>query len=83
MESPYWSKYHKTYYAWHNASQINLRKSTQGVYVIEAGRYTWKYVIMTKQINFLQYILNKPITSTLGQVYEAMKYDSKKGDNDH
>ena len=39
-----------------------------------------KYVNMTKIINFLNYILNEYLTSTLSLVYEAMKCDSRKGD---
>lgn len=39
-----------------------------------------KYVIMTKRINFLHYIISENMTSTLRQVYEAMKCESRKGD---
>ena len=35
---------------------------------------------MTKRINFLHYIISENMTSTLRQVYEAMKCDSRKGD---
>ena len=46
----------------------------------ELGDIPVKYVIMTKRINFLHYILNENMTSTLRLVYEAMKCDSRKGD---
>ena len=45
----------------------------------ELGDIPVKYVIMTKRINFLHYILNESMTSTLRLVYEAMKCDSRKG----
>ena len=35
---------------------------------------------LAKRLNFLHYILSENITSTLRQVYDTMKFDSRKGD---
>ena len=35
---------------------------------------------MKKRLNFLHYILKESITSTVRQVYDTLKHDSRKGD---
>ena len=35
---------------------------------------------MKKRLNFLHYILKETITSTVRQVYDTLKHDSRKGD---
>ena len=47
---------------------------------LELGILPLKYVIMTKRLNFLKYILNENITSMIRKVYEALKQESRKGD---
>ena len=47
---------------------------------LELGVIPVKYVIMAKRLNILHYILSEHITSTLRQVYDTMKFDSRKGD---
>ena len=47
---------------------------------LELGVIPVKYVIMGKRLNFLYYILSESISSTMRQVYETMKSESRKGD---
>ena len=39
-----------------------------------------KFILKGKWANFLKYILNESKTSTIRQVYEALKDDTRKGD---
>ena len=48
--------------------------------LLELGVLTVKYVIMTKRLTFLRYILGESISSMVGQVYSALKQESWKGD---
>ena len=47
---------------------------------LELGIIPVRYVIMKKRLNFLHYILKETITSTVRQVYDTLKHDSRKGD---
>ena len=47
---------------------------------LELGIVPVKFVLMAKRINMLNYILNESIDSTMKEVYEALKCDSRKGD---
>ena len=47
---------------------------------LELGFVPVKYVIMYKRLTFLHYILNENTTSTLKQVYDVLKCDSRRGD---
>ena len=47
---------------------------------LELGVLPVKYVIMSKRLKYLRYILNESITTTLRKVYETLKLDSRKGD---
>ena len=47
---------------------------------LELGIIPVKFVLMKKRMTFLNYILNESITSTIRQVYEELKNDSRKGD---
>ena len=47
---------------------------------LEMGVIPVKYVLMAKRVNLLHYILNENTSSTMKQVYEALKCDSRKGD---
>ena len=47
---------------------------------LELGFLPVKYVIMYKRLSFLHDILNESTGSTLRQVYDVLKSDSKKGD---
>ena len=47
---------------------------------LELGVVPVRYVIMAKRLNLLHYILNENTSSTIFQVYEVLKGDSRKGD---
>ena len=47
---------------------------------LELGVLPVKYVIMTKRLTFLRYILGESTSSMVGQVYSALKQESRKGD---
>ena len=47
---------------------------------LELGFIPVKYVIMYKRLTFLHYILNENTSSTLKQVYDVLKCDSRRGD---
>ena len=47
---------------------------------LELGVVPVRYVIMAKLLNLLHYILNENTSSTIFQVYEVLKGDSRKGD---
>ena len=47
---------------------------------LELGVIPVKYVIMEKRIKYLHVILNEDASSTLRQVYDTLKCDSRKGD---
>ena len=47
---------------------------------LELGILPVKYVIMTKRLNFLRYILGESTTSMIKKVYNALKQESRRGD---
>ena len=47
---------------------------------LELGVVPVRYVLMAKRLNMLHYILNESTSSTMYQVYEELKRDSRKGD---
>ena len=47
---------------------------------LELGIIPVKYVLISKRLNFLHYILSENISSILRKVYDTMKCDSRKGD---
>ena len=47
---------------------------------LELGVIPVKYVIIEKRLNMLHHILNESTSSTMRQVYEVLKCDSRKGD---
>ena len=50
---------------------------------LELGIIPVRFVIMGRRLNFLHYILNEPINSTISEVYCALKEDSRRGDFYH
>ena len=48
---------------------------------LELGVVPVKFVLMAKRTNMLHYILNENTNSTMRQVYEELKIDSRKGDS--
>ena len=48
--------------------------------MLEVGIIPVKFVIMQKQLIFLQYILKQSIDTMIRKVYDTMKEDSRKGD---
>ena len=58
----------------------NSENPSKAFMFLELGILPLKYVIMTKRLNFLKYILNENITSMIRKVYEALKQESRKGD---
>ena len=49
--------------------------------MLEVGIIPVKFVIMQKQLIFLQYILKQSIDTMIRKVYDTMKEDSRKGDS--
>ena len=47
---------------------------------LELGVVPVRNVLMSKRLNFLHYILNESTSSTINQVYQVLKADSRKGD---
>ena len=47
---------------------------------LELGIMPLRYVIITKRLNFLKYILCESTTTMIRQVYDVLKQESRKGD---
>ena len=53
---------------------------SKAVMFLELGIMPLRYVIMTKRLNFLKYILCESTITMIRQVYDVLKQESRKGD---